>query len=954
MKLSSFNDDEYADQTAICGDRSLRMTQIHSWNSVDREEWSYLTQNKNTKLFMFSLNKLPNFAEPRFNYLSEKIDERQSEVARKQLQTLRQLHGLGDNSAITLRIIKEGHHLSLYIICRIAKDTEVSDAESTQYAHRIQSAFPHEYSFNEIQSNAEEWNRTVNSLWIKQGAEVFKTEDIYPANTIPYFYSVSMWGSVSNDMSMVCRAMLRSSAKTAIDITLMPTTFIADERDWIDMMLKRLRDAQMGERIYGDNNRMLKQYDPMPSLKIPSENYDNLIKRYDASRLFISSIKVFGDGDISEVVDALVSGSTKTKAQSKYFASGSREIELLKKSYSTLDYFPEIHTDFWKESDRPFRAQRLHRLVDLEEIANFWRIPIPNSSGFPGFELDTGLSGHSQTSSTSSKIELGTYGDDAAKANLPADFAKQQLAKHGLIVGVPGSGKTTAMFNILHQLWNEKDPSDRIPFIVLEPAKTEFRALKTIEHFKDDMLVFTLGDERVSPFRFNPFEVLPGIPLESHISRLNACFVGAFDLFDPLPLLLDKAIRQTYISKGWYDDSVGGEYGVETPTLSDLCNIAEVVVNESGYSEKLKDDFNASLLQRLNSLRRGSKGRMLDTKFSIPYDVLMRQPVVLELDALNEDEKALMMMFLLSFVYEYCKIKRKSGSPLKHLLMVEEAHNLIGANGASSENRANPKEQTINLFVKMLAEMRALGQGILIADQLPTAIAPQAVKQTNIKILMRITAKDDREEIGNTMDLSETEMKNVVHFKTGHAYIYHEALDRVRMVEMLNYKGKYKVEEPPSDEELRESMRFYEETNPDFFMPYAECSAVCKVCNRRARSQAETFIEKYFMGKGQNTYSATVAEEKNNSYMSSGKSLMGTLRFCSIFYLAVKKEYQRIREKYNTKYEQFPPCAYIHMVHSANAATARCMSTNKKCSCKQNGFADNINLYKTISGEGNK
>jgi hypothetical protein len=35
------------------------------------------------------------------------------------------------------------------------------------------------------------------------------------------------------------------------------------------------------------------------------------------------------------------------------------------------------------------------------------------------------------------------------------------------------------------------------------------------------MLVFTLGDERTSPFRFNPFEVPLGIPVESHISRLG-------------------------------------------------------------------------------------------------------------------------------------------------------------------------------------------------------------------------------------------------------------------------------------------------------------------------------------------------------------------------------------------------------------------------------------------------
>lgn len=148
----------------------------------------------------------------------------------------------------------------------------------------------------------------------------------------------------------------------------------------------------------------------------------------------------------------------------------------------------------------------------------------------------------------------------------------------------------------------------KYPFIVLEPAKTEYRALKLLPALKDDLLVFTLGDESVSPFRFNPMEVLPGIKIENHISRLQACFVGAFNLFDPLPIFLEQAIRRTYLEKGWYDDSCGGEEGLETPTLTDLCRNAEYIVEHSGFDVKMKSDFKASLLERLNSLRRGSKG----------------------------------------------------------------------------------------------------------------------------------------------------------------------------------------------------------------------------------------------------------------------------------------------------------------------------------------------------------
>jgi len=611
------------------------METLHSWNSVDRDNWSFTRIQRNTALLIFALNKLPDFSDPRFIYLNEKADERQAEIAKKQLQTLRQLHSFGEDFAFTLRIIKNENRLNLYVICRITKTGMISKEDKKRYSERIIATFPHEYAFETVDETVLEGSSiAVDSSWIKHCTEIFKNEEKYKSNyDDKYFYSSFLWAAVDNDMGLICRTMLRSDAKSAIDITLTPTAFNSDEREWIDNHMKRLRSAQMGERV------LTIQYDPIPGLKTPSDNYDTLLKRYDSSRLFISSIKVYGSEDSGEIVEALISGASRTKAQIIAYSPGSEGFDMLKNSYSTLDFYPEIHPPYWdmRSKDLLFRAQRLHRIVDVEEISNFWRIPIPISGGFPGFDLDTGLSEKPQSSKYSANIELGLYGDDPAKAKIPVTFTRQQLAKHGLIVGVPGSGKTTAMFNILHQLW-DNNLEDRIPFIVLEPAKTEFRALKTITRFKEDMFVFTLGDERISPFRFNPFEVLPGIPLESHISRLNACFVGAFDLFDPLPLLLDKAIRQTYYSKGWYDDSVGGEEGVVTPTLSDLCTAAEEVANNSGYSNEMRSNFNASLLQRLNSLCRGSKGRMLDTKNSIPFEVLMNKPVILELDSLNESD----------------------------------------------------------------------------------------------------------------------------------------------------------------------------------------------------------------------------------------------------------------------------------------------------------------------------
>ena len=181
----------------------------------------------------------------------------------------------------------------------------------------------------------------------------------------------------------------------------------------------------------------------------------------------------------------------------------------------------------------------------------------------------------------------------------PAAFAPDALAKHALIVGTPGSGKTTLCFSLLTQLWQEHG----LPFLVLEPAKTEYRALLEMPGLKGDLLVFTVGSERVAPFRFNPLQIPDGVAVAEHISTLNTCFAGAFSLHDPLPMLLDEAIRETYTDRGWSEyDLAGEEPELEFPTLSDLTVKAAEVAGRSAYQGELAGNIRAALETRLGSL----------------------------------------------------------------------------------------------------------------------------------------------------------------------------------------------------------------------------------------------------------------------------------------------------------------------------------------------------------------
>lgn len=901
---------------------------VLKWPDGNSEGWAYELDQRNVNMIVFELPRVPNFSEPRFSDLGSSLEDRRTEVARRQLRMLRQLHAVGSNCGLSMRLCKDDNKIRLFVIVRASAGSE---AQHKQLARRILSTFPKEYSLQQLTpEKGEGWQIATDLSRVRYIDTILKPEEQHRANTWPFFYVANLWqGQATNDLETLCRTILQFENEVTVDITVIPTDWGNNERAWVDQSIKVMRQAQNGERLLNRNDgKVLTVFDPMPGLRSPVENYENLMKRYDQSRLFLYTFRVLASHDPFSITQALVSGATSSKAQVINLRAGEVAFEEELRSARTFDINPKTRSEWWHTTEPlPYRAQRLHRIVDIDEIASFWRFPIPVSSGYPGFDLDIGdQRKRSVGDRPASNLSLGTYTDDTAKAGISAEFDIQGLAKHGLVVGVPGSGKTTTMFNLLHQLWAGDSNAEPIPFIVLEPAKTEYRALKTIAEFTDDMLVFTLGDERTSPIRFNPFEVPRGIPVESHISRLNACFMGAFNLFDPLPLLLDKAIRQTYEVNGWYDDSLGGDSGLVTPTLSDLCQQAEVVINSSGYSDKLRDDFNAALLQRLESLRRGSKGRMLDTRKSISLDLLMKNPVVLELDSLNEDEKALMMMFILTFVYEYAKANRRSGSPLCHVLVVEEAHNLIGrGEGGGSEFRANPKEIAIRLFTRMLAEMRALGQGILIADQLPTALAPEAVKQTNLKILMRMTARDDREEIGNTMDLDEAALKAVTRFKSGQALVYIEEWDRVRQIQTPDFKKWHQVEEPQEDIKLAQEMAQFETDRPEIYMPFPECPIGCVQCIRRVRSQAERFVRP-LVGRGVNHITYSVRD---------GDPLRSTI--CKSFKAKIAREALQLKERYSQIDPVLPFCAYVHLINWTPESTIACQREQPDCDCKLKG-----------------
>lgn len=448
---------------------------------------------------------------------------------------------------------------------------------------------------------------------------------------------------------------------------------------------------------------------------------------------------------------------------------------------------------------------KFQTLLNSDQLAVMCQLPTVE---FPGFYIDQYVEfdiSDRVSKGFSDPIPLGDI-CVAGRKNSGSDFnkyfvEKNDLTRHALIIGITGGGKTNTSKSLLSTLWNSPEPSERVPFMVIESAKREYWELRNLKGF-EDLLVFTLGAEASSTsvrYRINPFETNPGISLQTHIDYLLSTFKAAFDLYPPMPYLLEKAVYEIYSDRGWDIVENVNRYGLtEYPTLTDLYDKIDVVVDDMGYNKEFQSNVKAALQARIYSLMIGGKGAMLNTPRSVPIGELLNRPVVMELEDIGDDDtKSFVIGILLVQLYEYRKSQMTKGSKsLSHILMVEEAHRLL-KNVKDSGEGGNSRARSVEFFCNMLAEIRTFGQGIIVADQIPTKLAPDTIKNTNLKIVHRTVADEDRETIGRAMNMSAEQIGYLSSLRRGYAAVYAEGDNRPKCVKLplvLPYYDKNREE----------------------------------------------------------------------------------------------------------------------------------------------------------------
>ncbi|MCU0568233.1 MAG: DUF87 domain-containing protein [Oculatellaceae cyanobacterium Prado106] len=460
-------------------------------------------------------------------------------------------------------------------------------------------------------------------------------------------------------------------------------------------------------------------------------------------------------------------------------------------------------------------------------------------------------------------LQVGEILDRGHPTGNPYRVFIPDLTRHCLLVGITGGGKTNTAFHLLRQL---QDQIPSVPFLVIEPAKREYRQMLEMLDRNNRLTVFTVGreGEQAAPFRLNPFEIRPGVSVQTHIDLLKSVFNASFGMWSPLPQVLERAIHEIYTDKGWEPIHSTNDRATLNPsesaqehpqwhprahpTLTDLYLKVAELLPQLGYDKEVTRNIKAALETRINSLRVGAKGMMLDTQVSVPIQCLLQQPTILELeDVGDDDEKAFIIGLILISLYESYRYpdpnlqhqtqqKPKDQESLRHLTVIEEAHRLLARSAATTSDAeaGNLRGKAVETFINMLSEVRAYGEGFLIAEQIPTKLAPDVVKNTALKIMHRIVANDDRAVMGGAMNLDEKQLQQVVSLRKGEAVVHgggDYGDDHAILVKVPKAKGQKQGID--TDQTVRQGWeRFVAQYHLEgVFTSYPTCSALCQPLN---------------------------------------------------------------------------------------------------------------------------
>ncbi|MEX9967651.1 ATP-binding protein [Providencia stuartii] len=409
-------------------------------------------------------------------------------------------------------------------------------------------------------------------------------------------------------------------------------------------------------------------------------------------------------------------------------------------------------------------------LISTKEMAVAMGLPNKSLPGIPVFDsVAFGRSVTRLNSQINESISIGKiFNFGAIDSAHDVELDLNSLTSHVFVTGSTGAGKSNVIYSILSELSTQK----KIPFLIIEPAKGEY---KSVFGGCKDVNVFGTNAKLTPLLRVNPFSFPEEIHVMEHVDRLIEILNAVWPMYAAMPAILKEAVELTYERCGW--DLLNSECAGSSiifPDFYDLLMVLPEIINQSDYSQEMKGNYAGALLTRVKSLTNGYFSTIFD-KDELSPSILFDESCIVDLSRVGSSEtKSLLMGILFLKLQEY-RMATASGSnsSLKHITVLEEAHNLLRRTSLDQgQESANLQGKSVEMISNAIAEMRTFGESFIIADQAPGLLDPSVIRNTNTKIILRLPDFEDRNLVGKAAHLTEDQIDELARLETGCAAVF--------------------------------------------------------------------------------------------------------------------------------------------------------------------------------------
>lgn len=560
-------------------------------------------------------------------------------------------------------------------------------------------------------------------------------------------------------------------------------------------------------------------------------------------------------------------------------------------------------------------SQRLSHLITSTDAATLFPLPL-QAGKIPGVKFNTAQTSHvlipkeSVYQENSNMVFLGNQDGTGTQLGVSLD----DFRRHGFITGKSGCGKTTFAMGLLYQL-NKL----RIPFLVIEPAKLEYRSLLSVI---DDLKIYSPGLSSVSPVQLNLFLPPKGVTQEEYLPALISIFNAAIAMDHPLDVIIPQVIQDCYNQYGWRPGSTQDSKGAQPFGMREFIRCYQDYIRKYyADNQEARSNLESGGVVRLTQLI-SEYPSLFDTNNTLDYDELLKHPTIIELDAISNDtQRSLIMMTILMQAKLAIKKSSVMDSPLRHVILIDEAHLLLDNSSSSVDGKVNSTSHCIQALQDSIKIFRSYGTGVFFSDQSPEKLTRDIMEHVNLKLMFQQDSPTSRAILAAMTRMDSTMQNNMIDLAPGQGYIFLDnGFSKPASISTPNYKHLLKLPNKISDHKIADLMRT-EITAP--FSQCASCESCANRCNNNLRADANFIASRLLNNDALTDILAT--SDKSHSFFSSytaADSTKAQTQFNALQSYFQEKFIEDVNaclEEQDIKWsnlQQVLDCVKIHMIRS--------------------------------------